>query len=86
VYRVLIEKRCLRDLKRLDRAVAAKALELIERVVTSDPHAGKALTGPYKGLWSYRFSDYRVIYEIRECELVVVVLRVRHRREVYDGL
>lgn len=55
-------------------------------MLVSDPRPGKALRGPYKGLWSYRFADFRIIYEIRSRELVVLVLRVGHRRDVYDGL
>jgi mRNA interferase RelE/StbE len=86
VYQVRVEKRCLRDLKRLDREVARRALELIGGVLASEPLSGKALSGPYKGLWSYRFADYRIIYEVVSREVVVVVLRVRHRKEVYDGL
>jgi mRNA interferase RelE/StbE len=86
VYSVRIEKRCFRDLKRLDAPVARRALELIEGVLAADPGAGKPLSGPYQGLWSYRFADFRIVYEIRRNELVVVVLRVRHRKDVYDGL
>jgi mRNA interferase RelE/StbE len=73
-------------MKRLDRHVARRALELVESVVARDPHAGKQLKGKYRGLWSYRFSDYRIVYEILGRELVIVVLRVRHRLDVYDGL
>ena len=86
MYGVSFERRCLRDLRRLDPPVARRAIELIKRVVAVDPHSGKALTGRYKGLWSYRFSDYRIVYEIRRREVAIVVLRVRHRRQVYDGL
>jgi mRNA interferase RelE/StbE len=86
MYAVQIEKRCLRELKTLDKRVVKKAFKLIERVVAKDPYSGKALKGRYIGLYSYRFSDYRIVYEIKKERLVVVILRVRHRKNVYDGL
>jgi mRNA interferase RelE/StbE len=86
MYAVEIEKRCLRELKTLDRSVVKKAFELIERVVAKDPYSGKALKGNYRGLFSYRFSHYRIVYEIKNQQLVVVILRVRHMKNVYDGL
>jgi mRNA interferase RelE/StbE len=86
MYTVVVEKRCLRDLKNLDKAVVKRAFGLIETVIAPDPYSGKELKGRYKGLFSYRFSDYRIVYEIRKKQLIVVVLRIRHRKHVYDGL
>jgi len=86
MYAVQIEKRCLRELKTLDKPVVKKAFKLIERVVAKDPYSGKALKGRYIGLYSYRFSDYCIVYEIKKKQLIVVILRVRHRKNVYDGL
>ncbi len=86
MYAVVFEKRCLRELKRLDRQVTKKAFEIIENRIAKDPHSAKALTGPYRGLYSYRYGDYRIIYEIVEATITVVVLRVGHRKSVYDGL
>jgi mRNA interferase RelE/StbE len=86
VYSVEIENRCLREMKKLDHRVVDRAFTLIEEVIAKDPYSGKKLRGKYSGLFSYRFSDYRIIYEIREKKLLVVVLRIRHRKNVYDGL
>ena len=73
-------------MKKLDHRVVDRAFTLIEEVIAKDPYSGKKLRGKYSGLFSYRFSDYRIIYEIREKKLLVVVLRIRHRKNVYDGL
>jgi len=86
MYSIEIENRCLRELKKLDRTVVKRAFELIENVIAKDPFSGKKLKGKYTGLLSYRFSDYRIIYEIRQQKLLVVILRIRHRKDVYDGL
>jgi mRNA interferase RelE/StbE len=86
MYSVEFEKRCLRELKRLEKPVVKRAFEIIEKVIAPDPSVGKALKGKYRGLFSYRFADYRIIYEIIEERVVIVVLRIRHRKDVYDGL
>ncbi len=49
-----------------------------------DPRSlGKALAGPMGGLWRYRVGDCRVICEIRDRVLRVLVVRIGHRRDVY---
>jgi mRNA interferase RelE/StbE len=86
MYAIRIEKHCLRELKKIDPSVVKKAFDLIESVIAKDPYSGKALKGRYRELFSYRFSNYRIIYEIRKQQLVVVILRIRNRKNVYDGL
>jgi len=56
-----------------------------ERVSTvDDPRsAGKALTGPFNSFWRYRVGDYRIVCDIQDDVLHVLVLRVGHRKEVY---
>lgn len=44
---------------------------------------GKALTGKYSGYWRYRFGDYRVIVRIEDGRMVIVVIAIGHRRDVY---
>lgn len=86
MYAIEVEKRCLRELKKLDKPVVKRAFELIENVIARDPFSGKQLKGKYKGLFSYRFSDFRIVYEIKKQQLVIIILRIRHRTNVYDGL
>ena len=45
---------------------------------------GKALQGEFSGLWRYRVGDYRLICEIRENELVILVLEIGHRKNIYN--
>ena len=86
MYSIHIENRCLRELKRLDRAVVGRVLQAIRATLAEDPYAGKRLKGRYAGLYRYRVADYRIIYEVLPRRLVVSVLRVRHRKDAYDGL
>lgn len=76
----------VRQLKKLDRPVARRILDYMDdRVATAEnPHSlGKALTGHMGGLWRFRVGDYRVVCEIRDGELVVLVLEIGDRKEIY---
>ena len=76
----------LRQLKKLDKPVAQRILDYMdERVaVLADPRvAGKNLVGPRMGsYWRYRVGDMRVICDIQDHVLVILVIEVGHRREV----
>lgn len=79
--------------KKAEKQFAKLALEaqlqiaayLSQRVAAQpDPRKlGKALRGELQGFWRYRVGDFRVICEIRDRELLVLVLELGHRREVY---
>jgi mRNA interferase RelE/StbE len=75
-----------RHLRKLDKAIARRILDFMdERVAASeDPrHTGKALKGPLGDLWSYRVGDFRILCDIQDGRLTVLVLQVGNRREVY---
>jgi mRNA interferase RelE/StbE len=75
-----------RELRKLDRPVQRRLLQYLEqRVIASgDPRQfGKALHGDRGDLWSYRVGDHRIICMIEDQRLVVVVVTVGHRREIY---
>ena len=77
----------LRQLKRLDKPAARRVLDYLDGRVAllTDPRAaGKNLVGPKMGsYWRYRIGDIRVICDIQDHALVVLVVEVGHRREVY---
>lgn len=76
-----------RQLRKLDRPVARRIIAFLrERVSTAaDPRSlGEALKGDELGrFWKYRVGDYRVIAEIRDREIRIVVVRLGHRSVVY---
>ena len=80
VYLDTIEK----DLKRLDKSIVKKILNRIETYLARDPKGlGKALTGDFLGFWRYRWGNYRVIYKISEKEILILILKIAHRKNVY---
>jgi mRNA interferase RelE/StbE len=71
---------------KLDRPIQKETLKyLTQRVLTAEhPQSfGKALSANLSDFWCYRVSDYRIICKIEDEELVIVVVRVAHRKEVY---
>ena len=81
------EERALKELKKLGAQAQREILAYLdERIATEeDPSRfGKALHGDLAGLWRYRIGDYRLICSLREGEMRVLVLKVGHRRDVYD--
>lgn len=86
-YTVIFSEDAKKDLKKLDTHVAALIVGWIEKNLEGceNPRQhGKGLTSNRSGQWRYRIGDYRVIAEIQEHEIVILVLNVGHRREIYD--
>ena len=74
------------QLKKLDKQIARRILDYMdERIIGSgNPHgAGKLLMGMLGGLWRYCVEDYRVICDIQNKNLRILVLKLGNRREVY---
>jgi mRNA interferase RelE/StbE len=77
----------IRELKKLDKGIAKEVLDYLDDEVAAleDPMtAGKALSGKLATYWRYRIRDMRVICYVDKGEVIVLVLRVGHRSEVYD--
>ena len=69
----------LRDVAKQDRARIVAAIDRLAKT----PHLGTALKGSFRGLRRLRVGDYRVVYEVQDDELIVLVVRVAHRRDAY---
>ncbi len=85
-WTIKYSKRAERQLERLDAEVAARIRRfMVERITPSiQPRVfAKRMTGPYEGRFRYRVGDYRVICSIEDQTLVVYVIELGHRREVY---
>jgi mRNA interferase RelE/StbE len=75
-----------RRIDKLDAEIQRRILKFFrERVVNADdPRAlGEPLQGEFRGLWRFRIGDYRAICDIQKKALLVLVLDIGHRREIY---
>lgn len=87
MYRVNYSKEAVKTLKKMDRHMATLIYAWIEKNLEGckNPRAlGKPLTANRSGQWRYRIGDYRLICEIIDEKIVILVLSVGHRREIYD--
>lgn len=86
-WRIEFDDAALKELAKLDKPIARRILAFLrERVaVLEDPRSvGEALKGSKLGeFWKYRVGDYRVIANIEDGALRVLVLKVGNRREIY---
>ncbi len=86
-YTVTFTKDALRQLKKMDKPTAALILGWIRKNLEGceNPRAhGKGLTANHSGQWRYRVGDYRIITEIQDDKVVILVLNIGHRRDVYS--
>lgn len=85
-YKVDYAKSAIKNLKSLDKPVRNMILNWIEKNLidcTNPRQHGKALVGNHSGKWRYRVGDYRIIADILDDKIVILVLNVGHRREIY---
>ena len=86
VWTIEVSDTAKKQLAKLDRTEAKRITRFLgERVALQpDPRQlGDPLTGPLKGTWRYRVGDYRIICRIEDQMLIVLVLGVGHRSDVY---
>jgi mRNA interferase RelE/StbE len=86
MYKIVWKERVLDDFHDLSPVMVFQIKKKIEEYLLQAPkELGKPLKGRYKGLYRYRFGNYRVIYSIATDEMLVTVVKVGHRKEIYDG-
>lgn len=73
-------------LRKADHDTARRIRAALRAIATLDsPRSrGKALTGGLSGLWRYRVGNYRVVCDLRDALLVVLVIDIDHRSSIYE--
>ena len=83
-YAVQFYAPAAKELAKLDRQLQLRITGVIELLsIDPSPPGAKMLRGGEHGRWRVRVGDYRVVYTVDDGRLLVLVLRVAHRREVY---
>ncbi len=84
MYQIRILDAAIRDLARLDPAVARRIVNRIRWFAENlDDIKREALTGDLAGLYKLRIGDYRVVYELVQSEQMMVIHLIGHRKEIY---
>lgn len=85
-WQIEISRTAEKQIQKLDRAAQKSIVQFLrERLQTAENprQLGKPLHGDKKGLWRYRVGDYRLVCDIQDERITVLVLRVGHRKDVY---
>jgi mRNA interferase RelE/StbE len=86
-WQVEWDERALKELTKIDRQAQKDIIHHLKtRIATNESpkRFGQALVGNKAGLWRYRVKDYRLICNIEDGNLVVLVLRASYRKNVYE--
>ncbi len=81
-HAVLIAPRAKKQIDKLPPGIKIKIANAVKEL-SYDPSLGKALKAQLKGLYSYRVGNYRIIYDIIKRRLVIEIIKVMHRKDVY---
>jgi mRNA interferase RelE/StbE len=86
-WKIEYDQAAVRDLKKLDAQIQREILDYMDKRVAraDDPRSfGKPLRHSKFGLWRYRLPDYRIICQLQQSKLVVLVVAIGHRSSIYD--
>jgi len=85
MYKLQITKEAADNIANLPIKKKRQIKDAIQRICT-DPTVGKSLTKKLSGLCSYRSGDYRIIYQILQKRILIIVLTVSHRKDIYKKI
>ena len=85
-YTVILSRRARKQLQKINRPNQLKIGKTID-LLADNPHPSGCvlLKSKYK-FWRICVGDYRVIYHIKKKELIILIVRIRHRKEVYQNI
>jgi len=85
-YKVVVHEAAKKELQELDPGVAKRITKKIrQHLIKAPADLGIPLRGEFAGLYRYRVGDWRVIYSIAFAQETIIILRVEHRRIVYEN-
>ena len=84
-YSVIWTSKAAHEYAKLDNTVRQQIDKYLTKLSFSDDprNMGKALTADLAGLWRYRVGDYRIVAQVNDAELIILILSVKHRSIVY---
>ncbi len=85
-YKVLFSERAKKQFKKIDKYISLFIIAWLEKNINGSENPrtyGKGLVENRSGQWRYRIGNYRIICEINDKEVVVLVLEIGHRKNIY---
>lgn len=84
-YTLVYTREAKKNIEKLDSSIR-KLIEKALETLSCDPFRGKQISYELAGLRSFRTSDYRIIYRIKKRQVIIIVISVGYRREIYKRL
>jgi mRNA interferase RelE/StbE len=85
-YQIIFTEEAADQIRDLPKSIQSKVIQRIEQLAENPiPHSAKKIEG-FEGFYRIRFSEWRVLYQLIDSNLIIEVLRVGHRREVYKRI
>ena len=86
MYQISFIPKAVQELSKIDTIWQRRIKKKLE-ILANDPavlkHNIKALKGKYRGLARLRIGNYRVIFQVKEEELIILIIRIAHRQDIY---
>lgn len=86
-YDVVFTEKALKSLKKMDKHISSLIIGWVEKNLQgcTDPRQfGKGLTANRSGQWRYRVGDYRLLADIQDEKITILIINIGHRRDIYD--
>lgn len=87
IWKVEFDNRARKELRKLDSQTQDRILKWLRQTIATDEdprRTGKSLKGLMKGLWRYRVGNYRIISQIQDENILILVVRIGHRGDIYE--
>ena len=88
IYSVIFSENAKKQLKKLDKHISSLIIAWLEKNVhgTTNPRQhGKSLTANRTGQWRYRVGNYRIIADIQDKKILVLIIEIGHRKNIYTN-
>ncbi len=85
-YKIEFSDIAVKNLRKMDSASRKKVLEYIKDVISKvdNPRLiGKSLVGNLKGLWRYRTGNFRILCQITDQQMLILIVKIAHRKDIY---
>jgi mRNA interferase RelE/StbE len=84
VWKIKFDPRAEKKLSKLDKPIQKRILNFIKEKLITNPRKYSKMLVERDGLYRARIGDYRIIFAIRDSELVIILIDIGHRREIYN--
>ena len=84
MYSIKFDKKAADFVRKLDNQLQKRLVKKIDEL-SENPFLGKPLSGNLSGLWRLRCDKYRIIYQVKHQELLIFVLNIGHRKNIYES-